>query len=175
MKRIEEAMAQVRTIQDKNELAGLCKHIELLKPNVILEIGVHYGGTINLWSKFVVGDDPLIIGVDISYDLTEKSVMNSGFKLVKGDSKDDITLAEVKRILSGREVDYLFIDGDHLYPSVMNDYVKFLPLVRSGGIIGFHDIVYQTKEAWTEIKLKHKIFEEFICTDHLGIGIVIKE
>ncbi len=38
--------------------------------------------------------------------------------------------------------DLLFIDTDHAYHNVRDEYVKYAPLVRSGGIIAFHDTVF---------------------------------
>ena len=42
--------------------------------------------------------------------------------------------------LKGKYIDFLFIDGDHSLFGVMNDYVRFIPLVKKGGVIAFHDI-----------------------------------
>jgi hypothetical protein len=39
------------------------------------------------------------------------------------------------------EVDFLFIDGDHSYEGVKKDFEMYSPLVKSGGLIAFHDIV----------------------------------
>lgn len=39
----------------------------------------------------------------------------------------------------GRELDFVFIDGDHDYLSVRNDISAWLPLVREGGTICGHD------------------------------------
>lgn len=36
-------------------------------------------------------------------------------------------------------IDFLFIDGDHTYQAVMTDWLLYSPLVKSGGIIAFHD------------------------------------
>jgi predicted O-methyltransferase YrrM len=38
-----------------------------------------------------------------------------------------------------REIDLLFIDGDHTFDGCMRDVESWLPLVRSGGIVLFHD------------------------------------
>jgi Methyltransferase domain len=41
--------------------------------------------------------------------------------------------------------DMLFIDAGHEYQDVMLDFERFSPLVRSGGIIGFHDALKRTR------------------------------
>lgn len=40
-------------------------------------------------------------------------------------------------------VDILFIDGDHEYPSVKDDFDSFYPFVRDGGLVVFHDSNHQ--------------------------------
>jgi MMP 1-O-methyltransferase len=39
------------------------------------------------------------------------------------------------------EIDLLFIDGAHEYDAVLMDYEQWSPLLRSGGMIAFHDVV----------------------------------
>ena len=38
-------------------------------------------------------------------------------------------------------VDFIFIDGDHSYEGVKNDYEKYKQFLASDGHIGFHDII----------------------------------
>ena len=47
----------------------------------------------------------------------------------------------MKELLGDRPVDFLFIDGDHRYEGVSQDFELYSPLVADGGLIGFHDIV----------------------------------
>jgi len=76
----------------------------------------------------------------------------------------------VLRLLEGEQLDYLFIDADHTYEGVWRDFQMYAPLVRSGGMIAFHDIVTHRKETrseverfWNEIKQKyrHREFVEY--------------
>ena len=90
-------------------------------------------------------------------------------------------MEDVKNILSGRQVDFLFIDGLHTYEGVKSDFEMYSNLVRNGGIIAFHDIVpypeYGINKFWNEIKNNYKNFE--IVKDRnqdlgFGIGIIYK-
>lgn len=72
------------------------------------------------------------------------------------------------RLLQGDPLDYLFIDADHTYDGVRQDFQAYGPLVRSGGLIAFHDIVTHKKETqceverfWNEIKRQYR-HQEFI-------------
>jgi hypothetical protein len=40
----------------------------------------------------------------------------------------------------------LFIDGDHTYEGCLKDWTMYSPLVRSGGLIAFHDIADHTTD-----------------------------
>lgn len=59
-------------------------------------------------------------------------------KIVWGSSFDLSTI----RFFAGREFNLLFIDGDHTYGAVEQDFNNFFPLVRSGGVVAFHDTVH---------------------------------
>jgi predicted O-methyltransferase YrrM len=72
----------------------------------------------------------------------------------------------VKKILEGRKLDFLFIDGDHTYEGVKGDFKMYFPLVRKDGIIAFHDImpgppenVGGAPQFWHEICNKNKCLE----------------
>jgi predicted O-methyltransferase YrrM len=36
-------------------------------------------------------------------------------------------------------IDFLYIDGDHSYDAVVRDVRNFVPFVREGGVVAFHD------------------------------------
>ena len=38
-------------------------------------------------------------------------------------------------------IDLLFIDGNHEFEAVLQDYEQWSPLIKDGGIIAFHDVV----------------------------------
>ncbi|MBI4708036.1 MAG: class I SAM-dependent methyltransferase [Candidatus Omnitrophica bacterium] len=45
-----------------------------------------------------------------------------------------------------KEVDFLFIDGDHSYEAVLRDYLDWGKFVKKGGFIGFHDVAMNPEE-----------------------------
>ena len=66
--------------------------------------------------------------------------MTEGSMLFQGNSRSPVTAKGVADEL-GSAVDMLFIDGDHGYNSVQDDYANYEPLVRKGGIVAFHDSI----------------------------------
>lgn len=181
--------------QHPEEIGALVEALEVIKPKIILEIGIDWGGTFSQWCK-IAGADGLVIGVDREEKTAAKIETNCGdfgqaAKIIIGDSIEPETLAKVKDILSGRPVDFLFIDGDHSYKGVKSDHAVFSPLVKPGGVIAFHDIATPATignpyrkgtfcgvtKFWKELRAKNKW--EFILEagkpHKYGIGVIIKD
>ena len=79
-----------------------------------------------------------------------------------------------KAYLRGNPADFLFIDADHTESGVRSDYGMYSPLVRKGGMIGFHDIFitrpeYGVRKLWSELKTRHQTLE--FKGDPLAYGI----
>ena len=77
------------------------------------------------------------------------------------------------------QLDFLFIDGDHSYEGVRSDFEMYAPLVRSGGLIAFHDITpskgsRHVYRFWDEIKVSytHKEFIHRTGEGAMGIGVL---
>jgi predicted O-methyltransferase YrrM len=45
----------------------------------------------------------------------------------------------IKEYLQGREAGFLFIDGLHHYEAVRDEIIAYLPLLKTGAIVAFHD------------------------------------
>jgi len=43
-----------------------------------------------------------------------------------------------------KKVDFVFIDASHDYQDVLSDFILSYPIVKNGGLIGFHDVI----ETW---------------------------
>jgi len=95
--------------------------------------------------------------------------------LIKGMSQNIKSLEQVKNITP--ELDFVFIDGNHMYEYVKKDYEMYSPLVRKGGIVAFHDIGLNEEggvyKLWNDLKQKYKHIE-ILHSDkkEKGIGIL---
>jgi predicted O-methyltransferase YrrM len=76
--------------------------------------------------------------------------------------------------------DFLFIDGDHSYEGVKQDFEMYSHLVTSGGLIAFHDTLQRPDAPnpgvagfWKEIKSSYR-HKEFTEEPYVwgGIGVV---
>jgi predicted O-methyltransferase YrrM len=181
--------------QKKEELIEFFNLIKKEKPKTILEIGTSEGGTLFFFSKFAT-PDAKIITIDLPIIRNYASYSPAKipfFKLYKSrkqkihfirkDSHQLSTVRKVKKILKKNKVDVLFIDGDHTYKGVKEDFENFSPFVKKHGLIAFHDIVEHPPESnckvsefWNEIKEKYE-YKELIASKNeqwAGIGLITK-
>jgi len=171
---------KIRLAQIEEELLELCKRVVQNKPKVIVEIGTWNGGTFYVWNR-INPNAKKIISIDLpdgqyggGYDEKRIKFFKEFGKgrdecelfFIRGDSKAKSTLDELKEILKGDRIDFLYIDGDHTYEGIKKDFNIYKNLMSSNGIIGFHDINthkegYGVVEFWNEIKSNYR-HEEFI-------------
>lgn len=165
----------IRPFQDRQEILGLAKLIQKMKPKSFLEIGTAGGGTLFILTR-MASDDAEILSVDLPHGKfgggypkwkipLYKSFAGPHQKmhLIMEDSHSKKAVEAVEKALDGKKLDFLFIDGDHTYDGAKKDFELYRHFVRKGGIIGLHDIVVHTKESgcdvyrfWNEIKKKYK-------------------
>src|SRR5258708_13424561 len=161
--------------QARSEILQLAKILQAFGPKRSLEIGTNYGGTLFLLCS-LSPSDAKIISVDLPFGPfgggypQRKAPLFRRFprggqklQLLRADSHSAETKKRVMGILDGEEVDYLILDGDHGYGGVQQDFQMYSPLVRSGGIVAFHDIVTYRRESncqvekfWREVKLLYR-------------------
>src|SRR6266576_2039600 len=170
-------MSQVRS-----EVAELGILLQTAAPKRSLEIGTNYGGTLLMLCRLSL-PDATIISVDLplgrfggGYPRRKVPLFRKFPKfaqqlhLLRADSHSPQTKKRILSILGDEPLDYLFIDADHTYAGVKQDFQMYAPLVRSGGMIAFHDIAVhrpgsdcEVKRFWDEIK--HHYRHRQIITD----------
>ena len=101
--------------------------------------------------------------------------------LLVGDSHSSVKLENIKAALRGKQLSFLFIDGDHTYAGAKRDFETYAVMVRKGGVIAFHDIVEGTPEAvggvprlWRETRERYR-HAEFVADPRqggFGIGVL---
>ena len=190
----DKELSYITPWQNKDELFSLIKTINKHKPKYILEIGTASGGTLFLSSLYGT-DDAKIISVDLpggkfgggypwykTFLYKNFSRGDQIIRLIRGNSHDINVFNQVSDILKGKKIDYLFIDGDHSYEGVKEDYERFQPLLNENGIVAFHDIVKDNRKEpsifvsrfWNEIKNDFN-FDEYvndINQNCMGIGVI---
>jgi predicted O-methyltransferase YrrM len=185
--------ALIAPTQIRSEIQALCEIVRQRRPRTVLEIGTEYGGTFFLFSR-AAAPDALLISVDMPReDLRPRrslcaylGIKGQNVSVIDGDSHAASTVESVYRVLGGRKVDFLFIDGDHGYEGVRQDFEKYVGLLNSPGLVAFHDINpdYWTRfgkrtgsytgevyRFWAEVKMKYSHAECIDNPDEDGFGI----
>jgi len=187
----------ITPIQICSEIRALCEIVRQYRARTMLEIGTERGGTFFLFSR-VAAPDASLVSVDLPRtDLKpwRRSLFaylgkkGQNVFAIEGDSHATSTLERVHRVLGGRKLDFLFIDGDHSYEGVKQDFENYIGSLNDEGIVAFHDINpdYRTRfgkptgvcagevyRFWAEVKMKYS-YAEFIDNpgqDGFGIGVL---
>ena len=162
--------------QRKDEVVWFYRHVEKIQPKVIVEIGIKEGGNLKILSTHL-DESGLAIGIDPRKEIPWKmDDSKCPVHHIKGDSHWTHTWKEFQKILGDRQVDVLFIDGDHSTEGMLQDFIDYSPFVRTGGIIAVHDIYYlePVAEAWKQVP-GSKRFESERNQSSIGIGFIVKE
>lgn len=103
----------------------------------IVEIGTALGGTALLFHQAAGGRGVSITTVDLLHGHRAKSnLANTSVRLLTRESQQ---AAELWVPEGGGLIDLLYVDGDHSFAGAFEDYNRWVPLVRPGGSVVFHD------------------------------------
>jgi predicted O-methyltransferase YrrM len=116
-----------------------------------LEIGTFDRGNLAFTST-LLADDAVLIGVDTQDEQRRDALLSASLKpgqryvSIVGDSRHRETVERVNAFLRSSglaSLDAVFIDGNHIGSAVMSDYANFGGMVASGGIVMFHDSLWE--------------------------------
>ena len=176
-----------RTLQTPAEFARALQEVRKVAPKVFVEIGSFAGGSLAGYAQACAPGATIIAvdrgGLEVT-PLLEAAVARlreRGFDAwwVKGMSCDAGTVGQVWRLLDGRPIEFLHVDGDYATESVLADWRTYWPMLAGGGLAAFHDIIWvdgrgqrPVAPAWEQIK---RGWPSMDITDGLsGIGLVWK-
>jgi predicted O-methyltransferase YrrM len=180
--------------QHPNEIGPLCELVKSHRPRVIVEIGTSCGGTLYLWSR-IVEPGGIVVSIDKPGEPgSVRPVMRAVYRTfghnrqvtsitIDGDSHSSDTHEQLRAILAGRRIGFLFIDGDHSYEGVKSDFEFYRSLVASDGLIAMHDVSkveghtsIEVPRFWNELAGSKFERKEFVAVKGTtpGIGVVAK-
>jgi hypothetical protein len=108
-----------------------------------LEIGCYAGGSACL---LLQRPNTNVVSIDLGEPISPETVLNNvnllnihknNYEYIKSNSRDLETYNKIKTKYG--QLDILFIDGDHTYAGVKNDFDLYSKLVKDGGYIIFDD------------------------------------
>ena len=173
---------EIETFQNEWELEELVRIFDYHGPARVLEVGCWDGGTLWHW----LHNSDTVVAVDDGMNRAEHWIkwsndLGTALHLIQGKSQDPKV---VDAAFEYGPYDFLFIDGDHTYDSVRQDWDNYSPMVRGGGIIALHDILpregYGVSRLWEQITSLEGVRYMTICQNEVmpgnegrcGIGVV---
>jgi predicted O-methyltransferase YrrM len=189
---IDQRISETQIVSEYEELLSIYSE---LKPTNILEIGSLLGFSLKHFMHYAK-NGANVISIDLpvrdfcgpqdyrvkeqehnySVEWPQWAKLNKiKLYLIKGMSQWSLSLEQVKSITP--ELDFLFIDGNHMYEYVKKDFEMYSPLVKKGGIVALHDIAENEEGGvfnyWNELKKNYKHLE-ILHSDkkEKGIGLL---
>jgi len=171
--------------QYPNQLSKFASYISSIQINSYLEIGCRYGGTFIFNSEILAKNNPDIklYACDIieQSDILKQYSNIKKFEYIQHYSSSKF----FKDKFINDPVEFVFIDGDHSYSGVKNDFEIFANSVITKYIV-LHDINSDVcpgvKQLWSEIKNDNRFSTVEFCDqydsvngNYLGIGIAIRQ
>lgn len=164
--------------QKIRELHRLARLLAARDLRCVVEIGTAHGGTFYALCQLAAGT-AVVVSIDLpgggfggGYTEREAELFRGygrreqELHFIRADSHEPTTRDELVRLLGGRSIDLLMIDGDHTYAGVKADFDLYSPLVAHGGLIALHDILPHTDAPackvdvfWAELK------QSYTCTE----------
>jgi len=174
----------VPIFQHEAEFSELLELYRERAPDSVLEIGTFHGGTLYHWLQnavlgaHVVAVDSYAVGVNNRNLYAEWIPKGVHLTVIEGDSHDPAIVATVRKL---GPFDWIFIDADHHYEAVLQDWQNYGPM--GTGVVAFHDILDDPKHhpeievarLWAEIRENEKSTREIVHDRDAwwgGIGVV---
>ena len=187
----------VPILQLTTDMIAIQEIIWKVKPDLIIETGLAYGGSIIFSASMLelLGNDGEVIGVDIDIrEHNRKAIENHPmFKritLLEGSSVDNKIVSQVTDIAKNKEKVLIILDSNHTHDHVLMELRNYAPLVSKESYIivmdtnieKYHEIVSQGRESrpwgvgnnpWTAVQAFLKEDNTFEVDETITDKIVI--
>jgi len=184
--KLADKAIEMGALQKPLELGAFIDFLGKRKLKNIVEIGTAKGGTLYVLHQ-IAAKGATIVSIDLpggpfgAGDISDEAKKLPGVHFIRKDSHLESTKTDLRRILRSKEVDLLFIDGDHTYKGVKKDWEMYSPLVKDRGLVVFHDICFhpnipdcKVDKLWKELAPQYEAVEFVDPNDTKwgGIGVL---
>jgi len=177
------ALGMFPALQNPIELRRFLDVVAARQPRVIVEIGTAAGGLFHALAQ-VAHLEATLVSIDLFAGPGDDAVCDllpalaqraQAVHVLRGSSLARATFDQLVRVLDGRAIDLLVIDGDHSYGGTRSDFETFSPLVTPGGLIAIHDVAvlpensgrdFETGIFWRELAARRATE---VILDHEGV------
>lgn len=163
----QEAIENRGALQHATELAALLAILDAEQPETVIEIGTWAAGL--TWALMQLPTVNTVITVDIGLrpgPHTEETLETPGVHCIQGDSTHRKTQETVANLLPVDGADVLVIDGGHDFQTVSKDWMNYVPLVASRGVVVMHDTqgypgaaIVEVPAFWAKVRREYRSME----------------
>ena len=163
----DQAVNEYGALQVPAELAALLAILDAEMPATALEIGTWAGGL--TWALMKLPTMCKVVTVDLGLrpgPHTAEVIQTKGVTYLAGDSTKPDTRQAVAALRPEDGFDVLVIDGGHDFNTVATDWVNYVPLVASRGVIVMHDTqgypgpaIVEVPEYWAKVRRNYRSLE----------------
>lgn len=153
---IADAHKRYTLQQVGQEWQEFIEYVEKLKPRTTLEIGMASGASSLCLSNVTETLITLDCATPRNQDVFKELSKNCHYHHIVDNSHNERARKKLKELLKVKKLDLLFIDGDHSYQGVKDDFKDYLPFMEQDGVIAFHDI---TKSHYSANKLQCHVYK----------------
>jgi cephalosporin hydroxylase len=190
---VTEARSLYPMLHQSTEMNDALEFIDGKNLSGFIEVGSANGASFHCWGRAIPTGPKISVDWNFGFGLAVQNVGDTvaheadhqtiqirndtwrtnfaDVHTVEGDSRSPDTIEQVRKILNGQTVDWVFIDAWHEYDAAMADYKNYLEFVSPNGYITFHDIFQSDsmKQFWHEVKGLHQTALEFYGGTGMGV------
>jgi len=137
-------------IQYPQDIIAIQEIIWKVKPNLIIETGIAYGGSLIFYSSMLelLGGDDQVLGIDIDIRENnrveiEKHSMFKRITMIQGSSVDESVTQQVYEFAKGKKPILVVLDSHHTHEHVLKELELYSPLVTKGSYLVVLDTVIE--------------------------------
>ena len=135
-------------MRDEASIKALEKLIaNIAEKSIMVEIGSYTGESTSVFARHfgtVISIDPYIDDYDPNDPACKLASFDSVYEEFKKNMGIHPNVQHIRKksndaVSDVQEIDFLYIDGVHVYRQVKQDIINYLPKIKPGGFIGGHD------------------------------------
>ena len=170
---MEQQFINEKPITVRSDLSCIVEYLNKqhsldIKKMSVLEIGTHVGESTFYFSKFF--KHVFTVDCYFYWDFypNREHVFLNGLKYTDNISKIKLTSKEASNFFQNKSIDFLYIDGEHRYQDIINDFLSWYPKVKDDGFIGGHDYfrpeeINKENSSWsTKVTGVFEFIDEFL-------------
>ena len=137
-------------IQYPQDIIAMQEIIWGLKPDLIIETGIAYGGSLLFYASMLklLGNNGHVLGVDINIQTynswkIEKHPLYKRIKVIQGSSVDEGIVKRVYDFARGKKQVLVALDSMHTHDHVLRELQLYSPLVTRGSYLVVFDTIIE--------------------------------